>query len=55
MKRARSGAAAASKQKKSSGFYYGMVSGAMGVFAATALYAACKSKKKIQANEETLL
>ena len=31
-------------QKKSNGFYYGMASGAMGVFAATALYAACKSR-----------
>lgn len=55
MKKAKSAAAASSKQKKSNGFYYGMASGAMGVFAATALYAACKSKKKIQDHEETLL
>ena len=53
MKRAKS--AAASKQKKPNGFYYGMASGVMGVFAATALYTACKSNKKIQANEEAFL
>ena len=55
MKKAKSAAAASASKKKSNGFYYGMASGAMSVFAATALFAACKSKKKIQANEETLL
>ena len=55
MKRARSGATASKQKKHDGGFYYGMVSGAMGVFAATALYVACKSKKTVQANEEALI
>lgn len=49
-------AAAATSSKKTSkaGFYAGVSFGVLGVVAATAMVAAC-NKKKVQANEETLL
>ena len=55
MKRSQAAAAASQKKENQGGFYYGIASGALSVFAVAGLYAACQSKRKIQDHEETLL
>lgn len=55
MKKAQTQTAATAGPKYTNGFYYGMATGAMGVVTAAVLFAACKDKKKIQDNEQTLL
>ena len=41
--------------KSNAGFYFGMASGVLSVFALSATYVACKSQKKTQDCEEMLL